>query len=64
MTIVSWGGKFLLLGKQSLRESGQKLKTGTQKGRNLEAEELMQKPWRGAAYGHVPHGLLSRLTEP
>jgi len=60
MTIASWGGKFLLLGKQSLRG----VRAGTQNGRNLEAQELMQKPWRGAAYGHVPHGLLSWLTEP
>ena len=40
------------------KKSGQEFK----QGRNLEAE-LMQSPWRGAAFWLAPHGLLSLLTE-
>ncbi|MGE9804964.1 hypothetical protein ACQP3L_30725, partial [Escherichia coli] len=36
--------------------AGQELKVGTWR------QELVQRPWRGAAYGLVPHGLLSLLS--
>ena len=36
-----------------LEKSGQELRAGTWK------QELMQRPWRGAAYWLVPHGMIN-----